>query len=1640
MPPLRRSPLTLAVSLALLAWCRGDVVISEFQSSNGTTLLDEDGDPSDWVELYNRGSAAVNLTGWGLSDRTDDPFKWVFPAVQIGAGQRMLVWCSGKDRSGSAALAADSPDDIPGLVLWLKAEGQNYSDGQTAATWTDLSGRGNHGTAPSSTARPTFETNRINGKPAFQFARSSAQEFRLPVGSSFKGLTNLANHSLFAVAKWSGSGTPSGIFGAWHTGNAGTDCYLEVGSAGDVSFRTAAMDRIDAEAASPNDEWSVLSATVAGSQDSPLARLYKNGQMIGSRAQAPGPVPLSGIERMAIGASHATDHHFSGDIAEVLLYDRPLAAMELAVLDVYLGSRYGLPGATLPPGQKVHTNFGIDSDGESLVLTRPGGATEDLVPAAAMPQDASHGRSPESGNTWKWFATPTPGQPNAAAAYGPPLAKPVLSAPRGFKTSTFSLTITHPEPGVTIRYTLDGSEPTLTNGSTYGSPVSITKTRVVRAAAFKSGALPSRAIATHSYFFLNDIVNQTSRPSGYPATWGEFAETSYAISPTVAGQSGYSTTMKAALAGLPTLSISLAPDDMFGDDGLYTDSLKHGYEKAVSAEWLTADNSFATQLDAGLRVHGGASRYHHKSPKKSFRLAFRGEYGAGRLRVPVFADAGTPLADFNSLILRANFNNSWIGQTSSERDRAIVIRDQWMRDTQLAMHGMGSHGNLVHLYINGLYWGIYNPSERPDAEFSASYFGGDPEDYDAMNHDGVVDGDNLAWNAMRDLARAGITTPAQYAAIQQYLDVDQFIDYMLLNFYGSNQDWPDNNWTATRLREPGAGYRFFVWDAEMSMQSATSNRTNPPYSDLTYDNPGMLYTALRQHAEFRLRFADRAHRYLFNGGALTPAVLAQRFTTAAAKAQPGIFAEQARWGAYRKEIFDLDGPSPIYALNPHWLAARDWLLNSYFPVRTANLLTQLKNSSLYPAIDAPVFSQHGGQLAAGQTVALTAPAGTIYYTLDGSDPRVAHTGAVAATATAYSSALTITGQKNLKARALSGGVWSALNEAEFTTLSTESVFKPAGDANWTTNSNWTPSGYPNGSGKRAVINAPTATDREVSLTAPVTVGTIRFNETNGFYRNRLRDQLTGKTLTFDGAGQDAQIRVDGNGTGFVEFEVVAGASLASTLELQVNHLEGDGEHGALRLRERWSGPGGLRKTGLGVASLTGDAKDFTGPLTITEGVLQVSEPAVPALASSVTVSPGGQLRLTSGSEPGVPRVHGFTQPLKIAGQGRGAAIPDDSGQGKLGALRYDPGDGENHAILPVPVELTAAAAIHVDGALNRLELASPLAPAAHTLTKSGGGVLHLTTANPAFTGPVTVTNGILDITGSLGSPVELGTAGMLTGHGTAGPISGTGTIDVAAKLLATPSFGGAVVSAVLETPGSPNYLQPGAAGNGLLSADTLTAPPELVRLHLPDPSAGTTFRGAIFAPWDVDLAAAVRAASREVLLPDGSGGWTPATQAQVVTVPEIADFGSGPVYGHILEVRLDAPPASFAAWQLLHFPNPADRANPALAGPDAEPRRDGLPNLLHYALGIPPGTRPGDFLPQLECFPNRREFRFPFDPGRDDIACLVEVTARLDDWANADIIFDSRTDYPTDLADGWLTVTDPGYATSRFYRLRVIWR
>ena len=109
------------------------------------------------------------------------------------------------------------------------------------------------------------------------------------------------------------------------------------------------------------------------------------------------------------------------------------------------------------------------------------------------------------------------------------------------------------------------------------------------------------------------------------------------------------------------------------------------------------------------------------------------------------------------------------------------------------MRALTIAGTWVHFYINGQYWGFYNSVERPDEQFAQRYLGGDADNYDVLKQrpsssPEMVSGDRTAWNELMTLVRDDIETDAVYQQVRRVLDVEQFVDYVLLNIFGGNFD------------------------------------------------------------------------------------------------------------------------------------------------------------------------------------------------------------------------------------------------------------------------------------------------------------------------------------------------------------------------------------------------------------------------------------------------------------------------------------------------------------------------------------------------------------------------------------------------------------------------------------------------------------------------------------------------------------------------------------------------------------------------------------------------------------------------------------------------------------------------------------
>ncbi len=672
-------------------------------------------------------------------------------------------------------------------------------------------------------------------------------------------------------------------------------------------------------------------------------------------------------------------------------------------------------------GSELHTNFKLSGAGEYLGLFDP----EGIAATAFDPSFPDQKRDISFGyvdGAYMSFYIPTPGSENVQM--GTILPPPEFNVNHGIYKVPFNLEITCDLEGAEIFYSLDGSTPTPRMGLQYTAPIHIDTTSILRAVAVLDDTLYSD-VTTRTYLVLDDVIHQPNDPEGYPSAWGPYTAITgtsiadYEMDPDIMADPEDAATVKEGLESLPTMSLvtdisnlfSTSTDPETGGIYIYTGpplsnteyGLGKGWERPASLEYFDADGTESFQVNCGVRLQGGHSRRPEKSPKHSFRLAFRGEYGPTKLKYPLFKD-NDATTTFNTIVLRAGFCLSWVHHSHEQRTQAQYQRDIWSKDTQRDMGHPTTHSEYVHLYLNGIYWGIYALHERLDNDFAATYLDGEPEDFDVIkDNQDVIDGEYAAWNSLIEMANSGLGSNEAYQRIQgnnpdgsrnpemeSMLDVANLIDYMLINFYGSNTDWDHHNWAAIRNRvEPGTGFKFFCWDAEHLLKSVNGNVLNENNNYC----PSRIFQQLRKNKSFRLLFADRIQQLCFNGGLLTPGSATDRWNIRSAQVEAAIPAEAARWGDYRRDVhqFQTSGPFDLYNYDNYWVPQRRYMLDTYFPDRTSAFLNQLRGAGLFPNLDAPDFFVNGNPypgylVEKGDELTMTSREGMIYYTTNGKDP------------------------------------------------------------------------------------------------------------------------------------------------------------------------------------------------------------------------------------------------------------------------------------------------------------------------------------------------------------------------------------------------------------------------------------------------------------------------------------------------------------------------------------------------------------------------------------------------------------------------------------------------------------------------------
>ncbi len=484
------------------------------------------------------------------------------------------------------------------------------------------------------------------------------------------------------------------------------------------------------------------------------------------------------------------------------------------------------------PGNLMHTNFKIDKDGETLLLTNSAGAIVDQYAMGAVPPDFSCGRYPDGSSNRVIFQEPSPQSQNGGVVFTGFFEEITTSHAAGFRSSAINVTLSSTSGTAQIRYTTDGSEPN-SSSSVYSTPINISSTTVLKARGYDSDAIVSKVIT--KTFFIGDSYS------------------------------------------LPVVSLSTHPDNFWDDDiGIYV----HGsypvyherianywqnWERPVTLEFFEADGQPAFTTNAGVKILGWGSR---ANDRKSLSVFFRDRYGQSKLEYPMFDDL--PFTEFKALVLRAA-GGDW---------QSTLIRDVFASDLIKDKNIDHQRFRPAIVFINGEYWGIHNIREKLNEDYLDLHYDIDKDRVDMISrywrssNPIVIEGTDSAYLAMENyVANNNMNADEAYDYVKAIVDLDNLVDYLVPEIYYANYDWPGNNIKCWKPRTANSQWRWLFYDLDYAMNS------HPYQNDYTHntlahatadDGTGwpntpittLLIREILEGNEFRNAFVNRMADYI----------------------------------------------------------------------------------------------------------------------------------------------------------------------------------------------------------------------------------------------------------------------------------------------------------------------------------------------------------------------------------------------------------------------------------------------------------------------------------------------------------------------------------------------------------------------------------------------------------------------------------------------------------------------------------------------------------------------------------------------------------------------------------------------------------
>jgi len=431
---MRHFTFILFFVLSNILLANNSIVINEVCASNDKSLLDEDYEASDWIELYNTTDSSINLKDWRIYDKNDFSKAWILPDTVIEAKSYLVLFASGKDRVSSGYYRIEAGGT--GAVEWAYCDYFRYHYLKVAGDF-DIS------------VKIPYLVSDFLFSIAGLMIRDS-----LTLSSNYIGMYSQLQRrgSYFCIFRQDASIIPSLV----HS-------YKKV-EYPDVCVRISRRNDTVTTYYWYKDfhDWLIMGQFFNQNQDS----VYLG-------------ITLTGALKDSIPIAYFSDLVLDGD------------TISLDKLSVFDNTTYNNSSFYF---NELHTNFELSKDGETIFLWDRNGKLKDEFEVPKLATDVSFGRFSDGKARKMYFFPATPEKTNQNELKKI-LNEPIFSVVGGLFSKALNLTFTCEEENANIFYTLDCSEPTENSILYLGESILIDSTIVIRARIFKDNCYPSRIVS-----------------------------------------------------------------------------------------------------------------------------------------------------------------------------------------------------------------------------------------------------------------------------------------------------------------------------------------------------------------------------------------------------------------------------------------------------------------------------------------------------------------------------------------------------------------------------------------------------------------------------------------------------------------------------------------------------------------------------------------------------------------------------------------------------------------------------------------------------------------------------------------------------------------------------------------------------------------------------------------------------------------------------------------------------------------------------------------------------------------------------------------------------------------------------------------